>query len=68
MIHSFHEATVDLALKRIEWYAKKKNDRNFDHKQYDFLFNPEISKFDVIAFYLLCQASRSKIWSKFPRK
>ncbi|MGB8232867.1 MAG: DNA primase [Methanobacterium sp.] len=47
---------VDLAIKRIEWYAKKKNDRNFDHKQYDFLFNTEIVKFDVIAFYLLCQA------------
>jgi DNA primase large subunit len=46
----------DLALKRIEWYAKKKNDRNFDHKQYDFLFNPDINKFDVIAFFLLCQA------------
>ncbi len=47
---------LDLALKRIEWYVKKKNDRNFDYKQYDFLFNPEIFKFDVIAFYLLCQA------------
>ncbi|MDD3985996.1 MAG: DNA primase [Methanobacterium sp.] len=46
----------DLALKRIEWYAKKKNDRNFEHKQYDFLFNQDIIKFDVIAFYLLCQA------------
>jgi DNA primase large subunit len=47
---------VDLAIKRIEWYTKKKNDRNFDHKQYDFLFNPDILNFDVIAFYLLCQA------------
>ena len=47
---------LDLAIKRIEWYAKKKNDRNFDYKQYDFLFNPDIEKFDVIAFYLLCQA------------
>jgi DNA primase large subunit len=46
----------DLAIKRIEYYAKKKNDRNFDHKQYDFLFNPDLYKFDVIAFYLLCQA------------
>jgi DNA primase large subunit len=46
----------DLAIKRIEWYVQKKNDRKFDHKKYDFLFNPEIYKFDVIAFYLLCQA------------
>ena len=50
MIHLYHETIFDLALKRIEWYSKKKNDRNFDHKQYDFLFNPEIIKFDVIAF------------------
>jgi len=47
---------VDLAIKRIEWFVKKKNDRNFDNNQYDFLFNTEILKFDVIAFYLLCQA------------
>ena len=47
---------IDLAIKRIEWFVKKKNDRNFDHKQYDFLFNPDILNFDVIAFYLLCQA------------
>lgn len=47
---------IDLALKRIEWYTKLKNDRNFDHKMYDFLFNEDIYKFDVIAFFLLCQA------------
>ena len=56
MIHLFQGVTYNLALKRIEWYAKKKNDRNFDYKQYDFLFNPDINKFDVIAFFLLCQA------------
>ncbi len=47
---------LDLAIKRIEWYVKKKNDRKFDNNQYEFLFNPEIYKFDIIAFYLLCQA------------
>jgi DNA primase large subunit len=47
---------LDLAIKRIEWYIKKKNDRNFDNNQYEFLFNPEIYKYDVIAFYLLCQS------------
>lgn len=47
---------LDLAIKRFEWYLKKKNDRNFNYKQYVFLFNEEIAKFDVIAFYLLCQA------------
>jgi len=47
---------LDLAVKRIEWYAKKKNDRKFDNNQYEFLFNPEIYKFDLIAYFLLCQA------------
>ncbi len=47
---------LDLALKRLEWYVTKKNDRNFDHRKYEFLFNTEIERFDVIAFYLLCQA------------
>lgn len=47
---------MDLALKRIEWYLKKKNDRNYNFKDYAFLFNQDITKFDVVAFYLLCQA------------
>lgn len=47
---------IDLAIKRLEWYMKKKNDRNFDYKKYSFLFNDKITKFDVIAFYLLSQA------------
>lgn len=47
---------VDLALKRLEWYIKKKNDRNFDYKAYSYLFNYELTRFDVVAFYLLAQA------------
>lgn len=47
---------LDLALKRIEWHIRKKSDREFNYRQYAFLFNPEINKYDVIAFYLLCQA------------
>lgn len=54
---------IDLAIKRIEWYVKKKNDRNFDNNKYEFLFNPEIYKFDVISYYLLCQAVGAKYGS-----
>jgi DNA primase large subunit len=47
---------IDLALRRIEWYIKKKNDKKFNYKKYTFLLNDNILQFDVIAFYLLCQA------------
>ncbi len=47
---------LDLALKRLEWYIKKRNDPNFNYNKYSFLFNYEIIKFDVVSFYLLCQA------------
>lgn len=47
---------IDLALKRLEWYMKKKNDPSFDYRKYAYLLDPEITKFDVIAFYLLSQA------------
>jgi DNA primase large subunit len=47
---------LDLAVKRLEWYIKKRNDPNFDYNKYSFLFNYKITRFDVISFYLLCQA------------
>jgi len=47
---------VDLVIKRVEWYVNKKSDPEYNIKQYAFLFNPKITKFDVIAFYILCQA------------
>ncbi|HEY0196276.1 MAG TPA: DNA primase, partial [Methanobacterium sp.] len=47
---------VDLALKRLEWYVKKKNNPEFDYKKYSYLLNRNITRFDVIAFYLLAQA------------
>lgn len=46
----------ELALKRIEWYIKKRNNPNFDYKKYSYLYNHKITRFDVIAFYLLTQA------------
>ena len=47
---------VDLVIKRVEWYVDKKSYPKYNHKKYAFLFYREISKFDVIAFYILCQA------------
>ncbi|HHY00488.1 MAG TPA: DNA primase [Methanothermobacter sp.] len=47
---------LELALKRIEWYVKKKNDRKFNGRRYAYLSDDQITKYDVISFYLLCQA------------
>lgn len=47
---------ADLVIKRVEWYVDKKSNPKYNHKKYAFLFYPEIAKFDVIAFYILCQA------------
>ncbi|MEN6574439.1 DNA primase [Methanobacterium aggregans] len=46
---------VDLAIKRIEWYVTR-NNKDHDYKVYNFLFNKGITRFDVISFYILCQA------------
>ena len=47
---------LELALKRIEWYVKKKNEREFNGRAYAYLSDDQITKYDVISFYLLCQA------------
>jgi DNA primase large subunit len=47
---------LELALKRMEWYIKKKNDREFNGRRYAFLSDSAITRYDVISFYLLCQA------------
>lgn len=49
------DTLVKLALRRFEWYLYKKTD-NFDEKKYEYLFNPEIYEYDVVSFYILCQA------------
>ncbi|HML05307.1 MAG TPA: DNA primase [Methanobacterium sp.] len=47
---------ADLVIKRIEWYVERKGDPDYNHKKYAFLFHPEITRFDLVAFYILCQA------------
>ena len=42
---------MDLALKRMEWYVKKRNNLEFDYRKYSYLYNRNITNFDVIAFY-----------------
>ena len=47
---------ADLAIKRVEWYLRRKNDKKYNHNDYAFLLNPEIAKFDVISVYTMAQA------------
>lgn len=49
------ETIKELAQARYEWFLFKKTiDSN--EKKYEYLFNPDIYEYDVVAFYLLCQA------------
>ncbi|MCK9152489.1 DNA primase large subunit PriL [Methanobacterium alcaliphilum] len=50
------QSYADLAVKRVEWYARKKNDKKYNHNDYAFLLNPEITEFDVISFYIAAQS------------
>lgn len=45
----------ELALRRFEWFLFRKMD-DFNEKQFEYLFNPEIYEYDIVSFYLLCQA------------
>lgn len=47
---------ADLVIKRVEWYVEKKVDSRYNHKKYAFLFHPQITKYDLVAFFILCQS------------
>ena len=49
------ETIKQLAIRKYEWYLYRKTDK-FDEKRYEYLFNPDIYEYDVVSFYLLCQA------------
>lgn len=49
------DTLLKLALTRFEWYLFRKTDK-FEEKNYEYLFNPDIYEYDVVSFYLLCQA------------
>ena len=46
----------ELALKRIEWFFREKNDKDFKINEYSYFFNEAIAEFDIITFHLLAQA------------
>ncbi len=50
---------MELAVKRLEWYLKREK-REFNHGDYAYLLNPEIQEYDVLAFYVLAQATGAK--------
>ncbi|MEA4957508.1 MAG: DNA primase [Methanobrevibacter sp.] len=47
---------ADLAIKRIEWFIERKNNKNFINDDYSYLLNEEIAEADIISFHLLSQA------------
>lgn len=46
----------DLAFKRIQWAIEKKNNKNYNQNEFEFLMNNAIFKQDVVIFHVLCQA------------
>lgn len=53
--HTLPETLKGLALARFEWFLFRKTSET-QEKKYEYLFNPEIYEYDVVSFYLLCQA------------
>ena len=53
--HTLPETLKDLAIARFEWFLFRKTSET-QEKKYEYLFNPEIYEYDVVSFYLLCQA------------
>ena len=49
-----------LALKRINWYIERTNNKDFNKKDYSYLFNTEIIEYDVLTFHMLAQAIATK--------
>jgi len=46
----------DLAIKRIQWYIERKNNKEFNNDDYSYLLNEEIVEADIIAFHLISQS------------
>ena len=45
-----------LALKRIQWAIEKKNNKNYSQQEFEYLFNGDLYRQDVVAFHILSQA------------
>ena len=46
----------DLAMKRIQWAIEKKHDKDYTPSEFEYLFNDNLYKQDVVTFHILCQA------------
>ena len=46
----------DLAIKRMQWVIEKKNNKNYTQSEFEYLFNENIFRQDVVVFHILCQA------------
>ena len=46
----------DLAIKRMQWAIEKKNNKNYTQSEFEYLFNENIFRQDVVVFHILCQA------------
>ncbi|MCQ2972442.1 MAG: DNA primase [archaeon] len=46
----------DLAIKRMLWAIEKKHNKNYTQREFQYFFNTEIHKEDVITFHILAQA------------
>ena len=45
-----------LALKRIQWAIEKKNNKHYSQQEFEYLFNGDLFRQDVVAFHILSQA------------
>lgn len=55
-VSAIPETIGDLAIRRIEWYIERKNNKKYNSHDYAYLLNENIVEFDVIAFHMLSQA------------
>lgn len=46
----------DLAIKHIQWFIERKNNKNFINNNYSYLLNEKIAESDVISFHLISQS------------
>ena len=46
----------DLAMKRIQWSIEKKHNKKYIQSEFEYLFNSNLYKQDVVTFHILCQA------------
>ena len=46
----------ELGIKRIKWFIERKHNKEYNIADFEYLFNEEITDYDVLVFHLLSQA------------